>query len=699
MSYSPVPSKQWPSLCTNTNLSFRDIMSSMGLLADSLLGCEASGVITATGSKVTSVKVGDRVTALGHGAHATVLRTCERVCAVIPDSVSFEEASAIPVVHTTAYHALVNRAKLRRGQSVLIHAAAGGVGQAAIQLAQHLGLTIFATVGSADKRKLIVDKYGVPDANIFHSRDASFVHGVMRVTGGRGVDCVLNSLAGELLRQSWYCLAPFGTFVEIGMRDVTSNTRLDMRPFVGNTTFTFFNMLDVMAKEPELMGDIFHETFALVRQGVLKAPSPLTGVPVHALHDAFRLMQSGKHRGKVVLSYGENDDVPVIRRPQDTLKLDPASTYLLVGGLGGLGRSLARMLVDSGARNLAFVSRSGAISHEARAIVDELVKRAVNLRVYCVDVAEESSFQHAMRLCAKELPPIKGVFQMAMVLQDALFENMTHEQWTACTRPKIQGTWNLHHFQHEHELDFFVILSSCASVFGNKGQANYAAACAFQDQLAHYRRTRGLKAVSVDLGIMRDVGVLSEKGAVGDIKRWEEALGIREPAFHALMKSVVNGQRGPHAADFPWQICTGLGTGDIVAAAGIRAPYYFDDARFAQLAMSSRASSDRARSALAKSVTVESRLAEAGSMALAVQIITGALVTKISEILHVPSSEVDPSRPMYLYGVDSLVAMEVRNWILKEMKANVALIDILAAVPMGQFAQKIAESSKLVSYS
>lgn len=180
-------------------------MISMGLIADPHLGYEGAGVVLRTGSKVTNVKEGDRVSAHVYGSHATVARTVDIMCALMPDDISFVEGASFPVVFTTAYHALVNLARLRPGQSVLIHAAAGGVGQAAIQLAQHLGLDIYVTVGSEDKRTLVMDKYGIPEGRIFNSRDASFVMGVKRVTGGRGVDCVLNSLAGELLRQSWVC--------------------------------------------------------------------------------------------------------------------------------------------------------------------------------------------------------------------------------------------------------------------------------------------------------------------------------------------------------------------------------------------------------------------------------------------------------------------------------------------------------------
>jgi zearalenone synthase (highly reducing iterative type I polyketide synthase) len=195
---------------------------------------------------------------------------------------------------------------------------------------------------------------------------------------------------------------------------------------------------------------------------------------------------------------------------------------------------------------------------------------------------------------------------------------------------------------------------------------------------------------------MRDVGVLAEQGATGNLKLWEDVLGIRELAFHALMKSLITRQRDGDA-ECPAQVCTGLGTADLMAAHGLAQPYYFKDPRFGPLAVSGiAASSGSGADQAASAASLASRLGEAGSKEQAVEIITDALVKKIAEILQMPASEVDPGRPMYRYGVDSLVALEVRNWITREMKANIALLEILAAVPMSGFAGKIAEKSKLV---
>ena len=680
-----------------SGLNFRDVMSSMGILHDSFLGLELGGVVKSVGCKVTCIKVGDHVVACGRGTHATLVRTRDVFCAQIPDDMAFETAAALSVVHTTAYHALVNLAKLRKGQSVLIHAAAGGVGQATIQLSKYLGLVIYATVGSAEKRKLLVEKYGINPEHIFNSRDTSFVHGIKRVTNSRGVDCILNSLSGELLRQSWYCLAKFGTFIEIGLRDIIGNTRLDMKPFMQNTTFTFFNLMLVMEQAPDEYGQLFATVHDLVRQNILTAPHSLTTYPLGAAEKAFRLIQSGKHLGKLAFVMDENYEAPVLHKASASLRLDPKATYLLVGGLGGLGRSLAGMFIDSGARNIAFISRSGDSSAEAKKTISELEARPeVSIKLYRADIADKRSFEQAMTECGAECPPIQGVVQMAMVLRDALFEKMTFNDWDISLRPKVQGTRNLHeYFTTERPLDFMIFASSCAGIFGNSGQANYAAGNTYLDGLAQYRCSRGLKTVSVDLGIMRDVGVVAETGAKGFLGTWEKAIGIREPVFHAMMRFIINGQQGLGANLFPAQVSVGLPTADIMVEYNLPRPHFFDDPRMARLALAT-VPSDGGMGTRGISGSVESRLEEAETMDAATNIIGEALVQKMADMLQMVASDVDSTKPLYMYGVDSLVAVEVKNWILREMKANIPLLEILAGIPMDNLAAKIANRSKLV---
>jgi NADPH:quinone reductase-like Zn-dependent oxidoreductase/NADP-dependent 3-hydroxy acid dehydrogenase YdfG len=691
----------------HTALNLRDVMASMGVISTRALGQEASGVVVRSGRlAASSFMPGDRVSTLSiGGTHATRIKCDSRVTVKLPDLMPFAEAAAAPMVFTAAYHALVNIARLRRGQSVLIHAAAGGLGQAAVQLATNLGLTVFVTAGSEEKRRFLSEQYDLPDERIFHSRDASFAKGIQRMTNGRGVDCVLNTLSGELLRVSCTCLAIFGVFIEFGLRDITDNMRLDLRPFSKSITFTSLDMPTLIARDPQIVGEALREVFQLLRDAVVRVPQPLTIYSANQVEQAFRTMQQGKHRGKIVLSFEPKDksNLAVLCKASESFALDPNATYLFVGGLGGLGRSLALEFVACGARHIAFLSRSGDTKPESKAIIEQLTARGIDAKVFAGDVADRSSFLSAMESCSSCMPPVKGVMQMAMVLRDVLIENMSYDEWRTPIQPKVTGTWHLHeYFSHDRPLEFMIFCSSFSGLCGSPGQAQYGAGNTYQDALAHHRRSQGLKATSVDLGIMLSVGILAEMGT-HTFKQWEDVLGIREHAFHALVKSIASRQQRQTAAkevDTPAQICLGLGNADMMLTHGLPNPPWYTDPRFKPLTVRSLPANaeDADKSHVADTASLATRLADAGKredLDAATSIAAEALVAKIAEILRMPTSEIDVDRPLYMYGVDSLVALEVRNWITREMKANMPLLDILAAVPIKDFAAQIARKSKL----
>ena len=669
-------------------------MVAMGQIPDNLLGFEASGIVSRVGKDVLRFSAGDRVCTLGHGAHRTLFRNKAQFCQPIPVGLSFEEAATIPLVHCTAFYSLVHIARVRRGQTILIHAAAGGVGQAAIQLARHFGLEIYATVGSQEKRQLIEEVYGIEPDHIFNSRDLSFAKGVMRMTKGRGVDCIINSLSGEALRQSWHCIAPFGNFVEIGMKDILSNTGLEMRPFLQDASFTFLNMKHVLSDNPDLMAEIIDGTFDFLRRGIIKPVSPVTVYPISDAENAFRLLQTGKHRGKVALRWAGTDVVPVLHRVNSSLILDQNATYLLVGGLGGLGRSLANLLADHGARHLCFISRSGDASESAQKLIRDLDSRKVQITVYSCDVADEDSLAHTLRQCSETMPAVKGVFQCAMVLRDNLFERMNYEQWTSSLRPKVQGSWNLSTLL-PRDLDFHITLSSFTGIFGSRSQSNYAAGGAYQDALAHHRRAQGLKAVTVDLGIMRDVGVMAEQGATDYLEEWTVPFGMREGELHVLMKKIIASEMKGEGK-VPPQIINGLATGEAALAAGVRRPFYFNDARFSILASSGASTLQDAPSAANGTATLREQLGLVDSLASAARAVTDALVARVAKSLQTDRSEIDESRPLHSYGIDSLVGVEIANWVFKETKVSVTVFDILATQSISSFARNVAEKSPFV---
>lgn len=294
-----------------TGMNFKDVVVAMGLLRQPYLGIECAGVVASIGSKVTTLAVGDRVCAVTHGAYSTFARCLDTSAAKIPQDMGYDIAASIPVAYCTAYYGIVELARLTRGERILIHAAAGGVGQAAIQVAQMLGAEIFATVGSPEKKCFIMERYGIQEDHIFSSRDTSFAAGVKDATQGVGVDVVLNSLAGDMMRETWNCVAHFGRFVEIGKRDITSNTRLEMAKFSHNATFSSLDLTVLAAERPAHMAQVLEAVMTLFESKTLGAISPVQTLGISELGSAFRLLQSGKSTGKLVIVPRAKEQVKV----------------------------------------------------------------------------------------------------------------------------------------------------------------------------------------------------------------------------------------------------------------------------------------------------------------------------------------------------------------------------------------------------
>lgn len=294
-----------------TGVNFRDCLITLGRLSDDSIGSECAGIVERVGNQVTSLSRSDRVSVSSMNAYKTYMRA-KASCAVrIPNEMSFIEAASLPTAALTVYHALLNVARLQKGETVLIHAGAGATGQMAIQLAQYIQAKVYTTVGSGEKKKFIVDLYGIPEENVFYSRDTSFAQGIRRVTCGRGVDVILNSLSGQGLKASWECISPFGRFVEIGKADILSHRTLQMTQFAKNVTFAAVDLLGIIRERPLLLQEMFQSMMALVKEGKLHPAQPVRILPVSEITQAFRYLEGGKNVGKSFISYSQDDLVPV----------------------------------------------------------------------------------------------------------------------------------------------------------------------------------------------------------------------------------------------------------------------------------------------------------------------------------------------------------------------------------------------------
>lgn len=656
---------------------------------------EFSGIVTKIGNACSRFKEGDRVwTCAFANSYKTSFRVQEFLCQTIPDGISFEEAALWAVTHTTAYQTVIEMARVQPDHKVLIQFAGNAIGQIAAQIALQQGAQVFATVATKEQGKA-VEVIGVPQNNILGDSDLDLAAAISHLTDGQGLDVIINqNSTGQFIQQLWNSIATHGVLIDLNYFDATSDDQsaLAMAPFQRGASYRVFNLVKTIQENTSQMVNMLENFLqsGLHRQTIQELV-PWVVFSATTVAEAFDWTFKHGHDGKAILTFSPEDRISVDRRALDPLPLDSNSTYLLAGGLGGLGKSLAKLLAQNGARNLAFVSRSGPASKNAISLTQDLAAMGVRTAIYAADVSDETAMANMLSQCAAEMPPICGVIQSAAVLEDSIYDNMTYKQWADATRPKIQGSWLLHHLlsQAKQELQFFIMLSSIAGVVGNRSQANYASGNTYQDALANYRRQQGLPAVSVDLGLMLGIGLIAEeRGGTTNLKKWE-AVGITEQEFHAVMTAAMAENKS-----LPAQVICGLPTGGILQSENLDRPFYFDDPRFLFLerkdideTLSRKDEKDTADSVL-------SQLSHAESMRDAIDIITTTVCQRLARGLQSAAENIDADKPLHSYGVDSLMAVEMRTWITVNLQADVSLFDILSGVSVTALAVKIAAKSK-----
>ncbi|KAB8221883.1 hypothetical protein BDV33DRAFT_229960 [Aspergillus novoparasiticus] len=675
-------------------INARDVMVTTGQLRGEFMGLECAGVISRVGAKAAAqgYAIGDKVFGLlPHGQFGSIARTPWTSLLHVPPTLSFEEAASLPVAYCTAYICLTEIAHLQPDQTVLIHAAAGSVGQAAIMIARHVGAEVFVTVGTPEKRELMTQKYGIPEDHLFNSRDMSFVEGVLSATHGRGVDVVLSSLPGSLLQESFNILAPFGHLVDIGQRGLEDNSYLARGPSNHPTTFSAFSLLALAQHNPRQLNRAMVEITRLIEEQKLLPVHPLTSYSMSDVLEAFRHVQTESHAGKAVLSIESDVKVPLLQRSL-TPKFSPDASYLLVGGVGGIGRSIARWMADQGAKNIIILSRSAGQSEQAAALVDELGEVGCRVKAVSCSVSSESDLADALRQCQEDgLPPVRGLIQGAMVLKDTLLERMTLADYQTAIHPKVHGTWNLHtQFAQKGSLDFFVMLSSAVAVAGNASQANYAAGGSYQDALARWRVSHGLPGVSIDLGAVKGIGVAANSGVLGHLQRVGFS-PINEEQVLSILGTAILQPYDP-------QVVVGLDS---------RPGSHWDAKGESQLGRDMRFAALKPRESdnaggtnpTGGANSLASKLAAAKSLDQAVECVGAAIAEKISDIFMISLDEIDLTHKPAQYGIDSLVAVELRNMLVQQAAAEVSIFDVMQSVTLSALAATVASKSAYISQS
>lgn len=618
----------------SAGLNFRDVMGVLNVYPGEAgpLGGECIGEVIELGSAVTQFQVGDVVMVpLTESCMSTQTIAEEALICRVPRNLSLNEAATLPVVYCTALHGLKNLAQLKKGERVLIHAGAGGVGLAAIHIARHIGAEVFAT--ASEKKRDYLHNMGVE--HVFDSRSLDFAQEIRRVTGGDGVDVVLNSLAGDFISTSMSLLNPGGRFIEIGKADIWSDDRV--KAFRDDITYHAFDLVIVTLQNPLALKALMDEVVENVEAGHYK-PLPFTVFKHKEAMDAFRYMAQGKHIGKILINPDEG--AVAIRRDR---------AYLITGASGGLGLLFARWLAEQGAGEIILAARRDVreVNPAAVAAIEALgsEQAPVTVTTLKADMTDRESVQALIGTVMQNSLPLAGVVHAAGVLADAFLVNQDMKAFRKVMEPKLAGAWYLHEATQHLSLDMFVLFSSLSSLLGAPGQANYAAANAFLDGLAAYRRARGLPAIAINWGPWAEVGMAANSQVEANAKA--SGVHLIAPgdglAWFGQVLQANPVQRGLMVID--WSALTTMSGNvpaflselDVKANAGL-------DANLQKMA-------DEFRAALADA-PVDER--------------TPMLVDKICEqikrVMGLDESEtINPNQPLQELGLDSLMAVELRN--------------------------------------
>jgi acyl transferase domain-containing protein/SAM-dependent methyltransferase/acyl carrier protein len=615
-----------------TALNFADVMDALGVRPGGAarFGGECAGTIVAVGDGVTGLQIGDQVLAIAEGSYATHV-TCPAALVVRkPAALTVEQAVTVPIAFITARYALEDVARLRAGERVLIHAAAGGVGLAAVQIAQRLGAEVFATAGSAEKRAYL-ESLGV--RHVFSSRSLDFADAIRARTGGSGVDVVLNSLAGDFIPASLGVSTKSGRFVEIGKTGWSRERVESVRPDV---QYTIVDWAPMARYEPAPIRAILEDTLRLVAEGTLR-PLPATSFRASDAVAAFRFMAQARHTGKVLVVHG-------------TPGVHGDGTYLVTGGLSGLGLLVAEWLVRRGARSLVLVGRSEPTA-AARETLAGLEASGAHVAVVRGDVAREADVRAIFDGVLSGLPPLRGIIHSAGVLDDGVLVQQDWSRFERVMAPKVSGAWHLHQRSTGRPLDFFVLFSSVAAVFGSAGQANHSAANSFLDALAFMRQAQGLPASSINWGAWSEVGAAVRHGVGKRVS--EKGVGMIDPSGGLAVLERVIEEQPAQVAVFPadW-------TKYAEQFASREAPAFLS-----ALLARARAKTSADRMPVAPSAKPEllrqlDATPENGRPRVVLEFVREQAVN----VLGLPASRpIDVRQPLNELGLDSLMAVELRN--------------------------------------
>ena len=658
-----------------TSLNFRDCLVALGFIPPAKpggplnLGWDCAGEVTALGEGVEGFAIGDEVVAVASPCFSAYAIANAHAVVPKPGHLSFEEAATIPIAYLTAYYSLHEMGRLRRGERILIHAASGAVGIAAIQLAQLIGAEIFATAGSSGKREFL-KSIGVE--HVMDSRSLDFADEIRRITNGEGVDMVLNSIAGDAIVKGLSILRNGGRFVELGKTDILQNNPVGLALLEKNISFITVDVAYMHSQNPEYFGELLRAAMRYFESRAVEPP-PIKVYPLSQTVEAFRSMTRAEHIGKLVVSIQDQAGAALIPARQTGYRED--ATYLITGGLSGLGLTVAQWMVDHGAKHLVLLGRSGASSATEK-VLDQMRASGAEIIVARADVTQRDQILDVVKNIKVSLPPLRGVVHAAAILDDGILLQLNYDRFDPVMAPKVKGAWNLHTLTADQPLDFFILFSSVASVLGSPGQANYVAGNAFLDALARYRRGLGLPALCINWGPWSEVGLAArpDRGArlafrgIGSIapKEGLEVLGAlmdQSPAEISVMPFNLREWREFYPSASKATIFSHLENEEKTAEPA-----------------AAKITSGSTRDVVFSVDATERR-----------NVVELYLQEQLAKVLRCSVSKLPLQQPINRLGLDSLMAVELRNRIQSDLGVSLPLVNFLKGPSIVQLGAEVLE--------
>jgi len=658
-----------------TGLNFRDVMLAMGMLDDDVLeaglagsvfGLECAGRVVRLGTGVTRLSEGDVVVGFAQSCFTSHVVASEHSLVLVPDGMPPEAAAGLPVPFLTAWYALEELARIKPGETVLVHGGAGAVGLAAIQIARDLGVTVIATVSSPDKEAL-ARLFGAQF--VYNSRTLEFVDQVRENHGG--VDAVLNSLAGDAMRGGIKCLRSRGRFIELGKRDYVANSLIPLRAFRRNLSYFGVDIDQVLDLEPSVAKRGIEAVFEAIKEERY-LPLPVNVHEPNQISQAFRLMQASGHVGKIVIKAPDSGRG---EEGKDTAFDPGGGVQLVVGGTRGFGLATALWLAEKGAEKIVVASRSGKLDPDYADRVDALRRDGIVFDVASLDVGDASAVQELINDIVSQYGPITGVWNTAVSLHDAMIESLEEAKVDQVLEAKVSGSEILHLATLDQPLEQFVLFSSVSALIGNPGQGAYAAANGYMEGLVCRRRAEGRPALAIEWGAILDVGLLADNvETMESLARFSGVSGLTSNEALARLEAVlVKTQR---LSDPVVALC------DFSVNGGLRGLPVAISPAFAGLLANGSSSAGGEHKSLAEQIVGKSE-------AEAQRIILDILAREVAKIMRLAVEDVNLDESIDNLGMDSLMAVELRMTIENVCAIELSMMAISAVSNLRELANRI----------